>query len=257
MLAGYARSAMHRLEIRPVGGLPEIHPGDDLAALIAAATAGDPLRDGDVIVVAQKAVSKAEGRLVALDSVTPSERALRMAEESGRDPRALEVVLRETREVVRWERGVLIGETHHGFVCANAGVDRSNAGGADVVVLLPVDPDASAGRLREALRERTGRDVAVVVTDTFGRPWREGQVNVAIGVAGLPALLRYAGQTDADGYELRVTEMAIADEVAAAGELVMGKLDRCPVAVVRGLERQGSAGTAHDYVRPKERDFFR
>ena len=219
--------------------------------------ATEPLRDRDVVVVAQKVVSKSEGRVVALSTVTPSERAIRMAEETGKDPRALEVVLRETRQVVRWERGVLIAETHHGFVCANAGVDRSNAGAPDSVVLLPVDPDASARRLREGLRTLTKCDVAVLVTDTFGRAWREGHVNVAIGMAGMPALLRYAGQYDPEGYELRVTEIALADEIAAAAELVMGKLDRVPVAIARGLDLEPADDTAQTYVRPKEKDLFR
>ncbi len=240
----------------PVEGLPEVRAGDDLAALIAGALA-EPLHDRDVVVVAQKVVSKAEGRVVALSSVTPSERAERMAAESGKDPRALEVVLRESRSILRWERGVLISETRHGFVCANAGVDRSNAGAPDSVVLLPVDPDASAARLRADIGRRSGCDVAVVVTDTFGRAWREGHVNVAIGMAGLPALLRYMGQHDPEGYELRVTEIALADEIAAAAELVMGKLDRHPVAVLRGLEPPASKETAHTYVRPKEKDMFR
>ena len=248
---------MRRLTVWPVTGLPEIHAGDDLARLIVGALASDPLRDRDVVVVAQKIVSKAEGRVVALSSITPSERALRMAEEAGKDPRAMEVVLRETRSIVRWERGVLISETRHGFVCANAGVDRSNAGAPDSVVLLPVDPDASAARLRRALRERSGAAVAVLVTDTFGRAWREGHVNVAIGMAGMPALLRYAGQFDPDGYELRVTEIALADEIAAAAELVMGKLDRCPVAIARGVELPALEETAQTYVRPKEKDLFR
>ncbi len=248
---------MRRLAIWPVTGLPEVRTGDDLASMIVGALATDPLRDRDVVVVAQKVVSKSEGRVVALSTVTPGERAVQMAEEAGKDPRALEVVLRETRAIVRWERGVLISETHHGFVCANAGVDRSNAGAPDSVVLLPVDPDASAARLRDALRERTGRDVAVLVTDTFGRAWREGHVNVAIGMAGMPALLRYAGQHDPEGYELRVTEIALADEIAGAAEIVMGKLDRCPVAIVRGLAMPSSDDTAQEYVRPKEKDLFR
>ena len=240
-------------------GLPEIRPGDDLARLIvrAASAQGDELRDGDVLAVAQKIVSKSEGRIVHLDDVVPSERALAMSAESGKDARQLEVVLRETRSVVRWERGILISETHHGFVCANAGVDRSNAGAPDTVILLPVDPDGSAARLRDAIREETGATLAVVVTDTFGRPWREGHVNVALGIAGLPALKRYAGQHDPDDYELRVTEIAVADEVAAATELVMGKLDRCPVAVLRGLVFREPAETAQEYVRPAERDMFR
>lgn len=248
---------MRRLVVWPVVGLPEVRAGDDLAALIATAVATDPLRDRDIVVVAQKVVSKSEGRVVALSSVVPSDRAMRMAEEAGKDPRALELVLRETRSILRWERGVLISETHHGFVCANAGVDRSNAGAPDSVVLLPVDPDSSAARLRAALRERSGRDVAVVVSDTFGRPWREGQTNVAIGMAGMPALLRYAGQHDPDGYELRVTEIALGDEVAAAAELVMGKLDRCPVAVVRGADMPASDDVAQVYVRPRDKDLFR
>ena len=250
---------MKPLVVTPVTGMPEIRPGDDLARLIveALARSGEPLLDRDVVVVAQKIVSKAEGRVVALSTVTPSERAIAMAAEAGRDPRALELVLRETRSIVRWERGVLISETHHGFVCANAGVDRSNAGAPDSVVLLPVDPDASAARLRAELRATARADVAVVVTDTFGRAWREGHANVAIGVSGMAALKKYAGQVDPDGYELRVTEIALADEVAAAAELVMGKLDRCPVAIVRGLELSEDEGTAQDYVRPLERDMFR
>jgi coenzyme F420-0:L-glutamate ligase/coenzyme F420-1:gamma-L-glutamate ligase len=180
-----------------------------------------------------------------------------MAKEAGKDPRQLEVVLGETAKIVRWVHGVLISETRHGFVCANAGVDRSNAGAPDTVILLPVDPDASAARLRDAIRERTGAVVSVVVTDTFGRAWREGHMNVAIGIAGLPALKRYMGQVDPEGYELRVTEIAVADEVAAAAELVMGKLDRCPVAIVRGLRLDEPAETARDYVRPLEKDLFR
>ena len=218
---------------------------------------GSTLRDGDVLAVAQKIVSKAEGRIVFLPDVTPSPRALEMARESGKEARQLEVVLRETAKIVRWTHGVLISETHHGFVCANAGVDRSNAGAADTVILLPVDPDASAARLRESLRAQLGVTVGVVITDTFGRAWREGHMNVAIGIAGLPALKRYMGQFDPEGYELRVTEIAVADEVAAAAELMMGKLDRCPVAIVSGLVVTDPSETARDYVRPAEKDLFR
>jgi len=225
--------------------------------MIVDASAAEPLRDRDVVVVAQKIVSKSEGRVVALSTVEPSERAKAMAEEAGKDPRALEVVLRETRNIIRWERGVLIAETHHGFVCANAGVDRSNAGAPDSVVLLPVDPDASAQRLRASLKTRTRCDVAVLITDTFGRAWREGHMNVVIGMAGLPALIRYVGQYDPEGYELRVTEIAVGDEIAAAAELVMGKLDRVPVAVVRGIELEPADDSAQEYIRPKERDLFR
>lgn len=247
------------MTVTPVEGLPEIHPGDDLAALIAAAVAaqGDALRDGDVLAVAQKIVSKAEGRIVRLADVVPSPRAILMAREVEKDPRQIEVVLSETATIVRWAHGVLISETRHGFVCANAGVDRSNAGAPDTVILLPLDPDASAAKLREELRARTGATVAVVVTDTFGRAWREGHMNVAIGIAGLPALKRYMGQHDPDDYELRVTEIAVADEVAAASELVMGKLDRRPAAIVRGLVVTEPAETARDYVRPAAKDLFR
>ena len=247
------------LTVTSLNGLPEIHPGDDLPALIAAAVKaqGDALRDGDVLAVAQKIVSKSEGRIVHLADVTPSARATQMAEEAGKDARQMEVVLQETAKIVRWKGGVLISETRHGFVCANAGVDRSNAGAPDTVILLPIDPDASAARLRDALRAATGATVAIVVTDTFGRAWREGHMNVAIGIAGLPALRRYMGQYDPEGYELRVTEIAIADEVAAAAELVMGKLDRCPVAIVRGLLHPEPSETARDYVRPAEKDLFR
>src|SRR6266851_7554325 len=225
------------LSIIPVHGIPEVRPRDDLVGLVLASitSAGDKLADGDILVVAQKVVSKSEGRLVRLVDVVPGKRALEMAKESGKDARQLEVVLGESKQIIRWERGVLIVETHHGFVCANAGVDRSNAGAPDTVVLLPVDPDASATRIRDEIAKRAGATVAVVITDTFGRAWREGHTNVAIGIAGLPALKRYIGQRDPEGYELRVTEIAVADEIAGAAELVMGKLDRCPVAIARGF----------------------
>ncbi|TME91638.1 MAG: coenzyme F420-0:L-glutamate ligase [Chloroflexi bacterium] len=247
------------LTIFPVAGMPEVRPKDDLVGLVIAALAKakERLADGDVVVIAQKVVSKSEGRIVKLAEVEPSERAKTMAAEGNKDPRQLEVVLRETKTILRWERGVLICETHHGFVCANAGVDRSNAGQPDAVVLLPLDPDASAGRIRDEIARRASARVAVVVTDTFGRAWREGHTNVAIGIAGLPALKRYMGQTDPEGYELRVTEIAVADEVAGAAELVMGKLDRCPVAIVRGVAFAEPSETARDYVRPAARDLFR
>jgi len=243
--------------IVPIRGLPEVREGDDLGRLIVDAASG-VLHDGDVVVVAQKVVSKAEGRVVQLADVTPGPRALRMAEESGKDARVLELVLSESREILRWNTHVLITETHHGFVCANAGVDRSNAGGPDLAVLLPVDPDASAARLRARFAELTRADVSVIVTDTFGRAWREGHANVAIGIAGAPALLRYMGQHDPHGYELHVTEIAIADELASAAELVMGKLDRCPAAVIRGVRHlEDEAETAHAYVRDAEKDLVR
>ena len=248
-----------RIEIVAIHGIPEVRPADDLTGQLLAAIrgGGESLRSGDVVVIAQKVVSKAEGRIVALADVIPGERARRMAAESGKDARLLEVVLGETKKVVRWTKGILICETHHGFICANAGVDRSNAGAPDAAVLLPVHPDASAARIRDEIRARTDQDVAVIITDTFGRAWREGHANVAIGIAGLPALRRYLGEHDPHGYEIRVTEIAVADEVAAAAELVMGKLDRCPAALVRGLRPESSAETAQDYVRSEDKDLFR
>jgi len=248
-----------QLTVAAVNGLPEVRPGDDLATLIhnAARAQREEIREGDIVVIAQKVVSKSEGRIVHLTDVVPGERARAMAAESGKDARQLEVVLSETVKIVRWERGILISETRHGFVCANAGVDRSNAGAPDTVVLLPIAPDASASRLRDAFRGAAGATVAVIVTDTFGRAWREGHTNVAIGISGLPALKRYVGQRDPEGYELRVTEIAVADEIAGAAELVMGKLDRCPVAIVRGFTLDEPPETAHEYVRPAERDLFR
>ena len=250
---------MTQLTVAAVNGLPEVRPGDDLATLIhnAARAQREEIREGDIVVIAQKVVSKSEGRIVHLTDVVPGERARAMAAESGKDARQLEVVLSESAKIIRWERGILISETRHGFVCANAGVDRSNAGAPDTVVLLPMDPDASASRLRDAFRSTAGATVSVIVTDTFGRAWRQGHTNVAIGIAGLPALKRYVGQRDPEGYELRVTEIAVADELAGAAELVMGKLDRCPVAIVRGFTLDEPAETAHEYVRPAERDLFR
>ena len=243
----------------PIDGLPEIKPGDDLAAMVVecARAGGRALGRGDVLALAQKVVSKSEGRIRKLADVVPGPDALRMAEESGKDARALQVVLDETVRIVRWQRGVLIVETRHGFVCANAGVDHSNAGAPDTLILLPVDPDASAARIRARIAELTGIDVPVVITDTFGRAWREGHMNVAIGISGLPALRRYIGEFDPDGYEMRVTEIAIADEIAAATELVMGKLDRRPAAIVRGLRLPEGEETARDYVRPHDKDMFR
>lgn len=242
-----------------IDGLPEIKPGDDLAAMVVecARAGGRALERGDVLALAQKVVSKSEGRIRKLADVVPGPDALRMAEESGKDAKALQVVLDETVRIVRWQRGVLIVETRHGFVCANAGVDHSNAGAPDTLILLPVDPDASAARIRARLAELTGVDVPVVITDTFGRAWREGHMNVAIGISGLPALRRYIGEFDPDGYEMRVTEIAVADEIAAATELVMGKLDRRPAAIVRGLRLPAGDETAREYVRPHDKDMFR
>jgi coenzyme F420-0:L-glutamate ligase/coenzyme F420-1:gamma-L-glutamate ligase len=261
------------IQVIPVRGLPEIRPGHNLGkavveALSGAGGAGSPgdtggrLETGDVVVVTSKAVSKAEGRTVVLDEVTPSALAWDWAERHGKDARQVEVVLRESRRIVRMDRGVLIAETHHGFVCANAGVDASNVGAAGELILLPLDPDASARNLREDLRRRTGADVAVVVSDTFGRPWRTGQTNIAIGCAGIAALHSYAGSVDPAGHLLVATTIAVIDELAGAAELVMGKLDRVPVAVVRGYSYSvPEAGEpdpgASPLVRQAEFDLFR
>lgn len=245
---------MRRLELIAVDGLPEVEPGDDLAALIGA---GIKLLAGDVIVVAQKIISKSEGRLRHLADVTASDEAVRLAAHliAAPDPRLVQVVLDESVRVVRSER-TLITETRQGYVCANGGVDHSNIPGSDVVTLLPDDPDASAERLRDRLRDMTGATVGVIVSDTFGRPWRLGIVNVALGVAGLPALMDLRGSRDDAGKELHATVLAIADEVAAAAGLVMGKTRRTPVVVVRGLELEGS-GSGHDLIRPAAEDLFR
>ena len=216
-------------------GLPEVRPGDDLAALIAGLDV--PLRDGDVLAVAHKVVSKAEGRVVALSRVAPGDRALELAALHGKDPRHIQVVLDEAAEIVRSRPGVIICRTRHGFVCANAGVDASNAGRPDALVVLPRDPDHSARGLRAALAERAGARPAVIITDSFGRAWRRGQSEVAIGIAGLVPVDDWRGRTDAHGRELHATAIAIADEAAAAADLTRAKDSREPVVVLRGLER--------------------
>jgi len=231
--------------------MPEVEPDDDLAELVAGAAA---LEDGDVVVLAQKIVSKAEGRVVRLDEVEPSERARELAGDE--DPRRIEVILREAARVVRSRPPLVIAETRHGFVCASAGVDASNAPEPATLVLLPQDPDASAERIRARLRELTGRDVAVLVTDSFGRPWRQGTTDVAIGASGLRVLIDLRGVRDRVGYELHATTIAVADEIAGAAELVMGKTDGVPGAIVRGLSLAGE-GRARDLVMPPERDLFR
>jgi coenzyme F420-0:L-glutamate ligase/coenzyme F420-1:gamma-L-glutamate ligase len=239
------------LRVVPVRGLPELEEGDDLGALFARAARFEA---GDVVVVAQKAVSKVEGRVVRLDGVEPSARAHALA--GGEDARRIEVILRESREVVRARPPLVIAETPHGFVCASAGVDASNAKGPGTLILLPLDPDSSARGLRERLRELTGLELGVVVSDSFGRAWRRGTTDVALGVAGIPALLDLRGRRDSAGYELHATEIAIADEIAGAAELVMGKTDGIPAAIVRGLTLSGD-GRGSDLVMPRERDLFR
>ena len=235
----------------PVAGIPELGEGDDLAAMILERV---ELQDLDVVVVAQKAISKIEGRVVRLDDVEPSERAYEIAGDEG-DPRRVEWILRESRRIVRVRAPLVISQTKHGYICASAGVDQSNTPGEGTLVLLPVDPDASAARLRDALRERSGRDVGVVITDSFGRPWRQGTTDVAIGAAGVTVLQELTGARDPVGYELKATVIAVADELAGAAQLVSGKLDRNPVTVVRGLDLRGE-GKATDIPIPPELDLF-
>jgi coenzyme F420-0:L-glutamate ligase/coenzyme F420-1:gamma-L-glutamate ligase len=243
------------LRVIPLRGLPELEEGDDLAALLLeSAQRVGGLDDHDVLVVAQKAVSKVEGRVVDVGKIEPSERARELAGDA--DPRRLEVILREAREIVRSRPPLVIAETRHGFVCASAGVDASNAKVPGTLVLLPVDPDASASALRDELARRAAVDVGVVVSDSFGRAWRRGTTDVALGVAGLTALLDLGGERDSTGYELHATQIAVADEIAGAAQLVMGKTDGVPAAIVRGLRLAGN-GRGSDLVMPRERDLFR
>jgi len=242
------------MEIAGVAGLPEIRPGDDLAALIAAAT---DLVDRDVVVVTSKIVSKAEGRTVELDDVTPSGFATEWAAKWDKDPRVVELVLRESRRIVRMVGPVLITETHHGFVCANSGIDQSSSGAHGRVVLLPEDCDASARRIRDGFAAR-GVDVAVIVSDTFGRPWREGQTDIAIGIAGIAPMHSYIGEVDPHGHQFRVQELCVVDELAGAAELVKGNTSRVPVARIRGYEWQGDDDASMaPVIRDAERDLFR
>jgi len=246
------------VRIMPLPGIPEVAPGDDVAALIARAVGRVEIRidAGDVFVVAQKIISKAEGRLLELDTVRPSPLAERWASAYHRDARIIEVVLQQAVRIVRMDRGVLIAETAHGFVCANAGVDVSNVPDG-MVALLPEDPDDSARRLCAKLHQLLGGPVAVIISDTFGRPWREGVVNVALGVAGLAPLVDYRGQADQQGRLLQVTVVAVADELAAAAELVMPKAAGIPVAIIKGARYHLAEGTGKQLVRGPEMDMFR
>jgi coenzyme F420-0:L-glutamate ligase/coenzyme F420-1:gamma-L-glutamate ligase len=240
------------IQIFPLEGVPEIAAGTDLAEVVAQS---HELLDRDIVVLAQKAVSKAEGRVVRLGDVEPSAFARQLAGEDG-DARHLEVILRESKRILRARQSFVIAETRQGFICASAGVDASNTPAEGTLVLLPEDADASAARIRAGIRDRTGRDVGVVISDSFGRPWRQGTIDVAIGVAGVPALLDLRGTRDARGYELRSTQIAVADEIASAAELVMGKANGIPGAVLRGLQLDGE-GTAADIPIPEDRDLFR
>jgi coenzyme F420-0:L-glutamate ligase / coenzyme F420-1:gamma-L-glutamate ligase len=245
---------VNSLELFAVEGLPEVHPGDDLGDLISSKA---KLKTADVLVVAQKVVSKSEGKLRNLTTVEVSDEAKRIAAQliNLPDPRLVQVVLDESVRVIRSQR-VLITETRHGFVCANSGVDQSNVGEPDIVTLLPDDPDASARRIRERIQDRAGVQVGVIVSDTFGRPWRLGIVNVALGVAGLPALIDLRGTPDDAGRDMHATVLAIADDLASAAGLVMRKTARAPVVVIRGLELEGD-GQGRDLIRPAAEDVFR
>jgi coenzyme F420-0:L-glutamate ligase/coenzyme F420-1:gamma-L-glutamate ligase len=246
------------ISIHPLAGIPVIHPGDDLAALVGDAIARSTgLKDGDIVVVCQKAVSKAEGRIVRLDEVEPGEKARAYARKYEKDPAMIEVALREANEVLRMNDGHLITATAKGFVAANSGIDRSNQASANEATLLPADSDASAAALRQRLRERFGVDVAVVVTDTFGRPWRLGQLDFAIGAAGMVVLDDHVGRPDWTGRTLEHTIIAVADQVAVAAGMVMTKTGGIPAAVVRGFPYERGDGDAGQLVRPRAQDLFR
>ncbi len=248
-------------EIRIFGidGLPEIHPGDDVPALLFARLSPTPFvfMTGDICVVTQKLISKAEGSLVDLNTVTPSRFAQDLAERTQKDPRVVEVVLRESKRIVRMDRDIIICETRHGFICANAGVDQSNVPGEAIVSVLPRDPDESARKFRAGLQKYFQLDIPVLITDTFGRPWREGLTNVAVGVSGLSALIDLRGKKDACGFELKKTLIAVADEIAGAAELVMKKSDGVPLAILRGYLYQKSEAGSQVLLRSPERDLFR
>ena len=244
---------MTGVSILPVTGIPELQEGDDLVTIILERI---ELEDGDVVVIAQKAISKIEGRIVWLDGIEPSPQAVEIAGSEGDAARRIEVILQESKSVIRVRPPLVISETQHGFICASAGVDASNAPEPGTLVLLPLDPDGTAARIRDELRVRTARDVGVIVTDSFGRPWRQGTVDVAIGAAGVEVMQDLAGEHDPIGYELQNTVIAVADEIASAAHLVSGKLARIPVTIVRGLDVRGE-GLATDIPVPPERDLFR
>ncbi len=244
---------MTGVSILPVTGIPELQEGDDLVTIILERI---ELEDGDVVVIAQKAISKIEGRIVRLDGIEPSPQAIEIAGSEGDAARRIEVILQESKSVIRVRPPLVISETQHGFICASAGVDASNAPEPGTLVLLPLDPDGTAARIRDELRARTAHDVGVIVTDSFGRPWRQGTVDVAIGAAGVEVMQDLAGEHDPIGYELQNTVIAVADEIASAAHLVSGKLARIPVTIVRGLDVRGE-GLATDIPVPPERDLFR
>jgi len=247
------------IQIMPVYGIGEIHIGEELSQTILTAIdeSNITLVDDDVIVITQKIVSKAEGRIIDPRTVEPSHMAHMCAAQGHKDANYYEVVLQESKRIIRMDRGVLICETHHGLICANAGVDESNVDGGGQITLLPVDPDASARQIRDDIACTRGVKVAIIISDSFGRAWREGQVNVAIGVAGINPLISYAGIDDPYGYRMQASVLAIGDEIAAAAELVMGKIDRVPVAIVRGTTYEATESSASMLIRPAAKDLFR
>ena len=255
------KTAAAELRIIGIEGIPEVHPGDDLHRIIGDAIeeSGNGLQDDDVLIVTHKIVSKAEGRLVDLNTVEPSPFATKWARDFDKDPRQVEVVLSESKRIVRMDRGILISETRHGFICANAGVDQSNVS-PDTVCLLPLDPDASARAIRTALNDRFGLKTGpgIIISDSFGRPWRAGIVNVAVGISGLAPLADYRGMFDSAGYEMHVSVLAVADELAGAAELVMNKLDARPVVLIRGYQPPTTAphGSGRDMVLDPARNLF-
>ncbi|MFZ0635540.1 MAG: coenzyme F420-0:L-glutamate ligase [Candidatus Acidiferrales bacterium] len=253
------RAGAERIELFGLHSLPEVKPGDEVSRLVwdAARREGASIESGDVVVLAQKIFSKAEGRIVRLRDVAPSALARTWAKTLRTDPRFIEVVLRESRRIIRMSERALIVETRHGFVCANAGVDRSNVVGGGSVTCLPLDPDASARRFGERLRKLSGGRVATIVSDTFGRPWRLGLANVAIGAAGFSVLEDLRGKKDASGHLLNATILAVADELAAAAGLVMKKAAQVPVVVIRGVRLPRGNGSARELIRPPHEDMFR
>lgn len=250
----------NEIRIIPIKGIGEISPAVDLGSIIYEALSHQDLilAEGDILVVTQKIVSKAEGRIVHLRDIEPSTLAQTIAKQGQKDARHVEVVLRESKRIVRMDRGIIISETHQGFICANAGVDESNVNGESQLMLLPIDPDQSALILHTRLQALSGeQNIAVIISDTWGRPWRNGQVNMAIGLAGMEPLVDYRGQRDHYGYELQASLIAVADELAAAAELVMGKIDHIPVALIRGYRYPSGKGEAHSLIRESTTDMFR
>jgi len=255
----FEKRCPHLIQIIGLEGIPLIKKGDDIGAIIldTSQRQGMRLEEGDIVVVTQKIVSKSEGRIIDLNQIVPSPFAVRIAKQTGRDPRHVEVILRESKRIVKMQDQHLIVETRHGFVCANGGVDKSNIEGEECVSTLPVDPDESARRMRATIKRLSGVDVAVIISDTFGRPWRIGHVNVAIGVSGMKPIIDYRGLRDIFNYVLTVTVMAVADEIASAAELVMNKSDRVPVAIVKGYPYRKEEGKGIELIRPAELDLFR